>query len=867
MKLKQIVFTVLLGLCAVLTVAVPAQAEIIITTAVTGPVDGNADTTTPSGNTLTVTTGGVVTGQASGGSAMGSGDATNNILNITGTGNVTSMAIGGNSSFGNATGNAVNISGGSVHAIYGGYSNFIAGNATGNTVTISGGTVSGAVLGGYIGAVNGIGDMFTGNTLNLNSNTSLNTVQNFETINWAINNVDIGTIDTTVRGGADGALVKLNIPIEVFMNGTITGSGGIEKIGNGNLYLTGDNTYTGGTTITCGTLYIGDSGTTGSITGDIINNSYLIFNRSDAYTYDGNISGTGDLIKSHYGTLTLTGNNTYTGDTNVYDGTLAGNIAAGTNLYLDYGGTYDGTGAARSVGTLGGTTGTSVINTHGLTVSSASNSTFSGIISGAGGLIKDGTGTLTLAGGNAYTGATEVKGGTLTLTATGALASQHLILNNGVTFVRTSGSQLTNLSQLDVKGTAAWTGALDMTGKALNFYVPTSMAAGGSMLSVSSTANITGATVKVSVNGGTSALDVGDTIVLIASTGGLTSGYDATPTRVNGIAGIANIYEFDLTTDTHNLYATAAEVSDNPQTKALSEGQLGGLGFLNQGSDLISGSGTGSMMQAAGAAQGIAGFAAMGGGTAKYKTGSHVDVKGFSVMAGLAKNMSEATTAGAFVEAGWGNYDSFNSFNTAPSVDGSGSTNYYGLGFLGRYNISEAWYGEGSVRAGQTKTDFSGNFDIIGNVSYETSAMYAGAHIGAGYLQKLNEQFGLDLSAKLFYTYQGGDDVTIAGDKVEFDAASSMRTRLGGRVNYEVKKNLTPYAGAFLDYEFGGEAKAKVNGSGIESPELKGATGVGELGIGVIPSDSLPLALDIGVQGYAGTRQGFSGTLQVKFMF
>ena len=222
---------------------------------------------------------------------------------------------------------------------------------------------------------------------------------------------------------------------------------------------------------------------------------------------------------------------------------------------------------------------------------------------------------------------------------------------------------------------------------------------------------------------------------------------------------------------------------------------------------------------------------------------------------------------GLFVEGGWGNYDTYNSFNSMPDVKGSGNTNYYGIGFLGRYDINEAWYGEGSVRMGSTKTDFNSADLGLSGAGYETSAAYYGAHLGGGFLHKLNEQFGLDLSAKLFYTRQGGDDVTIEGDDVSFDAANSIRTRLGGRVNYAAKKNLTPYAGLFLDYEFGGKAKASVNGTAIDSPELKGATGVGELGVGVIPSENLPLTLDIGLQGYAGTRQGFSASLQARFMF
>jgi autotransporter-associated beta strand protein len=92
--------------------------------------------------------------------------------------------------------------------------------------------------------------------------------------------------------------------------GVILGNGQLQKFGAGVLTLTGDNTSTGGTTISAGTLQIGDGGTSGSLVGNIVDNSALIFNRSNALLYSGLISGAGSLTKSGAGTLTLTGTNT-----------------------------------------------------------------------------------------------------------------------------------------------------------------------------------------------------------------------------------------------------------------------------------------------------------------------------------------------------------------------------------------------------------------------------------------------------------------------------------------------------------------------------------------------------------------------------
>lgn len=131
----------------------------------------------------------------------------------------------------------------------------------------------------------------------------------------------------------------------------LTGTGGVTKSDLGTLVLSGENTYTGDTTIAAGTLQLGEGGASGSIVGNVVNEGTLAFNRSDANTFGGAISGTGALVQKGTGTTVLGNDNTYTGTTTVQSGTLLvnGNQSAATGATnVMSGGTLGGTG------TLGG---------------------------------------------------------------------------------------------------------------------------------------------------------------------------------------------------------------------------------------------------------------------------------------------------------------------------------------------------------------------------------------------------------------------------------------------------------------------------------------------------------------------------------
>ena len=239
------------------------------------------------------------------------------------------------------------------------------------TNTYSGGTaINGGTLqvasNDNLGAVGG-GLSFDGGTL---ENTGA-----FSTSRAVTLNADGGTSETTA---------------DLTLTGLVSGTGALTKDGAGTLALTATNNYTGDTTIANGTLQLGAGGGTGSILGDVVNNGTLSFNRSNNYTFAGDISGTGGVNQIGTGTTTLTGSNTYTGGTTI----SAGSLVVGNG------------------GTQGSIIG-DVSNDAALSFLRSNNVTFGGTISGTGTLTQQGSGNLILSADNSYLGATTVQAGGL----------------------------------------------------------------------------------------------------------------------------------------------------------------------------------------------------------------------------------------------------------------------------------------------------------------------------------------------------------------------------------------------------------------------------------------------------------------------
>ncbi len=158
---------------------------------------------------------------------------------------------------------------------------------------------------------------------------------------------DGGTSGTITGDIVNNATLAVNRSDALTLGGVISGTGMFSQIGTGTTALTAENTYVGGTTISAGTLQLGDGGASGSVAGNVVNDGTLAFNRSDAYTFAGVISGGGAVRQAGGGTTILTGGNTYSGATTIETGSLLidGDQSGATGLTsVQNGGALGGSG-------------------------------------------------------------------------------------------------------------------------------------------------------------------------------------------------------------------------------------------------------------------------------------------------------------------------------------------------------------------------------------------------------------------------------------------------------------------------------------------------------------------------------------------
>ena len=325
---------------------------------------------------------------------------------------------------------------------------FTHGAAPGTTLTFGSSALTGTVELGITGgiAINGQETFaLAGGTLRSVTSNSVNLLANHRTAvigtgaatatldlngrNQLLNNLQGNTSGRILNDGSQEALLTLvGTGTNTFAGTIANGASPLDlRIAmGGTQILTGNNSYRD-TTITAGTLQIGDGGTSGTLgTGSVTNNGTLVFNRSDGITVGNAISGTGALTKLGAGMLTLTGNNAYSGGTTISAGTLGigSNAALGTGTVVINGpATLAVVGPIQTIRTLSNNftiNAATIIDGTGASAGppfgfAGNVLELNGNLTGSGSLQVIGGGALALGGNNAgYSGNLIIGGGTTT---------------------------------------------------------------------------------------------------------------------------------------------------------------------------------------------------------------------------------------------------------------------------------------------------------------------------------------------------------------------------------------------------------------------------------------------------------------------
>jgi len=343
---------------------------------------------------------------------------------------------------------------------------------------------------------------------------------NVSGLHFITNGYEIAGAGHTISGTAPFNIL-VDAGLTATISATLAGTEAMTKVNDGTLILTGANNFTGGITISGGTLQFGTGGNpSGPVVGNITNNSELIFNyHNDWFWYNGVVSGTGNLTQNRH-ILRLSQAQTYTGTTTIKSGAVLvlptgtnQGLSSATRVELEEGGFFDLSSTAI---TIAGLTGMGTVYSWGtsdghLTLDIATDSSYTfggvmGITSGGGApafsITKAGEGTQILTGANNYTGTTTISGGTLQLGNGGTTGSilGNVTNNANLTFNRSNAYTFSGMISGSGSVTQDGTGVLTLTGA--NTYSGVTSVNSGTLMVNNSSGSATGSGAVVVNNGG-----------------------------------------------------------------------------------------------------------------------------------------------------------------------------------------------------------------------------------------------------------------------------------------------------------------------------------------------------------------------------
>ena len=267
-------------------------------------------------------------------------------------------------------------------------------------------------------------------------------------------------------------------------------------------------------------------------------------------------------------------------------------------------------------------------------------------------------------------------------------------------------------------------------------------------------------------------------------------------------------------------------------------------------------------------------FTAARGGKWSYDTRTRIENNIVSGLLGYGAKLSNDLTMGAFIEMGHGSYNTRTHVAGSTKV-GGGSHNYGGLGLFGDYAMPsiEGLHFTGYVKLGLLRNEFNSN--IAGaNVDYDRTGVYWGAHLGTHYDWDLTQSIRSRVFLSYFYDGQGDESFDIAGEgdvggaHVSYDAIHAHRVQLGSMFEFAVSDTWRPYLGLTFEQILAAEAKGTATDAqgtmDLNSSDLEGSTGILSAGWTYQAGN---FSTELGLNGYAGTRNGVSGQIQANWKF
>lgn len=407
----------------------------------------------------------------------------------------------------------------------------------------------------------------------------------------------------------------------------------------------------------------------------------------------------------------------------------------------------------------------------------------------------------------------------------------------------------------------------------LSFYVPEDTTAGETILTVTSTADVSGASIRASVYDSMK-MSPGDTITLIDGRSGLTA-EDTDYGMMSGSSTVTDAAflrrEVNIRKDGDKVILEVPEDSVPSllsDTKLLAEAREASIETLWNASDMAAENYKEAVDAYAAGSGGFMPYASIGGFDLRHETGSYIDTAGLNANIGFARQYERedyVDTLMPFFEYGRSNYTS----HLDDGARADGDQHYTRAGVLYRRDRKDGLHYEALVRAGHLSGDFKGKIDGY-DASYDSGAPYIAAMAGLGKVVTRDTN-ALDYYGKFFWTHLGSDNVridnTLGSSRYDFDSIDSYRTRLGVRWTKDISDIGSCYAGIGWDYEFDSKARASYRSFNTPSPSAEGSSGFLELGWKSRLTKENPWGADVNVTGWAGKQRGVTYTLSVSRAF